>query len=86
MTKPHHPWLHGQIERMNRTLKDATVKRYHYETDEQLTTHLQLSHDAYDHAKHLKTLKGLPPTSPSAKQGPKSQNASYQIRQNTPWD
>ncbi len=28
LTKPNHPWTNGQVERMNRTLKDATVKRF----------------------------------------------------------
>src|SRR6202162_20325 len=32
LTKPNHPWTNGQVERMNRTLKDATVQRYHYGT------------------------------------------------------
>ena len=32
LTKPRHPWTNGQVERMNRTIKDATVKRFHYET------------------------------------------------------
>jgi transposase InsO family protein len=36
LTKPNHPWTNGQVERMNRTLKDATVKRYHYESHDQL--------------------------------------------------
>src|ERR1700761_6620601 len=27
LTKPNHPWTNGQVERMNRTLKDATVRR-----------------------------------------------------------
>ena len=31
----------GQVERMNRTIKDATVKRYHYDTHDQLRAHLQ---------------------------------------------
>ncbi|MEM9628708.1 MAG: IS481 family transposase [Pseudomonadota bacterium] len=61
LTKPNHPWTNGQVERMNRTLKDATVKRYHYETHQQLKAHLQLFLDAYNHAKRLKTLKGLTP-------------------------
>jgi len=61
LTKPNHPWTNGQVERMNRTLKDATVKRYHYETHEQLKTHLNLFLDACNHAKRLKTLKGLTP-------------------------
>jgi hypothetical protein len=30
----------GQIERMKRTLKDAEVKRFHYETHDELRTHL----------------------------------------------
>jgi transposase InsO family protein len=33
--KPNHPWTNGQVERMNRTLKEATVRRYHYETHRQ---------------------------------------------------
>ena len=46
---------------MNRTLKEATVKRYHYESHEQLDTHLQLFVDTYNHACRLKTLRGLAP-------------------------
>src|SRR3984885_14062748 len=40
LTKPNHPWTNGQVERMNRTIKDATVKRYHYESNGQLVRHL----------------------------------------------
>ena len=61
LTKPNHPWTNGQVERMNRTIKDATTKRYHYEDHDQLEAHLDLFLDAYNHARRLKTLKGLTP-------------------------
>ena len=61
LTKPKHPWTNGQVERMNRTLKEATVKRYHYDTHEQLRTHLGDFVSAYNFARRLKTLKGLTP-------------------------
>ncbi len=60
LTKPHHPRTNGQVERMNRTLKEATVKRYYcccYETHDQLRSRLA----AYNFARRLKTLKGLTP-------------------------
>ena len=46
---------------MNRTLKDATVKRDHYESHDELRARLQLFLDAYDHARRLKALRGLTP-------------------------
>lgn len=61
LTKVNHPWTNGQVERMNRTLKEATVKRYYYETHEQLKQHLYDFVNAYNFAKRLKTLKGLTP-------------------------
>jgi transposase InsO family protein len=61
LTKPNHPWTNGQVERMNRTLKEATVNRYHYETNEQLKAHLSAFLMAYNFAKRLKTLHGLTP-------------------------
>src|SRR4249919_489684 len=61
LTKPNHPWTNGQVERMNRTLKEATVRRYHYETHDQLREHLDTFLAAYNFAKRLKTLKGLTP-------------------------
>jgi transposase InsO family protein len=61
LTKPRHPWTNGQVERMNRTIKDATVRRYYYDSHDQLRHHLQLFLDAYNHARRLKTLRGLTP-------------------------
>ncbi|MDX9698725.1 MAG: integrase core domain-containing protein, partial [Rhodocyclaceae bacterium] len=50
-----------QVERMNRTIKEATVKRYHYRSHDQLKSHLQTFLMAYNFARRLKTLKGLTP-------------------------
>ncbi len=61
LTKPNHPWTNGQVERMNRTLKEATVYRYYYDTHEQLREHLTTFVMAYNFAKRLKMLKGLTP-------------------------
>jgi len=41
LTKVRHPWTKGQVERMSRTIKEATVKRYHYDTHDQLDTLLR---------------------------------------------
>jgi len=46
---------------MNRTIKDATVKRYFYDTHNQLKAHLTDFLRAYNFARRLKTLKGLTP-------------------------
>ncbi len=61
LTKPNHPWTNGQVERMNRTIKDATVKRYHYENHDQLRPHLADFLDAYNYARRLKALSDLTP-------------------------
>jgi transposase InsO family protein len=61
LTKPNHPWTNGQVERMNRTIKEATVKRYHYDSHNQLRAHLGDFVSAYNFARRLKTLKGLTP-------------------------
>ena len=76
LTKPNHPWTNGQVERMNRTIKDATVKRYHYESHDQLVRHLANFVAAYNFARRLKTLNGSPPTSSSANNGQPSLNDS----------
>ena len=61
LTEPRHPWTNGQVERMNRTLKEATVRRYHYASHDELRVHLQLFLDAYNYARRLKTLRGITP-------------------------
>jgi transposase InsO family protein len=61
LTEPRHPWTNGRVERMNRTLKDATVKRYHYGSHDELRHHLQLFVNAYNYGRRLKTLRGLTP-------------------------
>ena len=59
LTKPKHPWTNGQVERMNRTIKDATVKKYYYQSHDELKKHLHTFLMAYNFAKRLKTLKGM---------------------------
>src|SRR4051795_809008 len=61
LTRPRQPWTNGQVERMNRTLKEATVKRFHYSSHEHLRQHLSDFVSAYNFARRLKTLKGLTP-------------------------
>ncbi len=61
LTKIKHPWTNGQVERMNRTIKEATVKRFHYDDHDQLRNHLANFISAYNFGRRLKTLKGLTP-------------------------
>ncbi|WP_454918634.1 IS481 family transposase [Xanthobacter sediminis] len=61
LTKVKHPWTNGQVERMNRTIKDATVKRFHYDDHRQFQTHLTDFVAAYNFGRRLKTLRGLTP-------------------------
>jgi hypothetical protein len=43
----------GQAERMNRTIKDATIKTYHYDDLENLKAHVMAFVTAYNFAKHI---------------------------------
>ena len=61
LTRVKHPWTNGQVERMNRTIKQATVNRYHYDDHKQFENHLQNFMNAYNFARRLKSLKGLTP-------------------------
>jgi hypothetical protein len=53
LTRPNHPWTNGQVEWMNRMLKDATVKRCHYGTHAQIKEHLHAFLMAYNFVKRL---------------------------------
>ncbi|SNT73819.1 hypothetical protein SAMN05444959_105265 [Paracoccus seriniphilus] len=46
---------------MNRTIKEATVKRFHYDNHDQLRTRLADFLAAYNFGRRLKTLSGLTP-------------------------
>jgi transposase InsO family protein len=61
LTQPNLPWTNGQVARTNRTIKDATVKRCHYDSHDQLRNHLSDFLNAYNYARRLKTLSGLTP-------------------------
>lgn len=60
-TKPKHPWTNGQVGRMNRTIEDATAKRFHYDDHDQVRRHRADVVSACDFGRRLKTLKGLTP-------------------------
>lgn len=46
---------------MNRTIKDATAEREHYASHDELRLHLQVSMEAFNYGRQLKTLRGLTP-------------------------
>jgi hypothetical protein len=63
LTNTNHPWIHDQVERMRRTLKEATVKikKDYHQSQQHLTEHLYAFLMADNFAKRLKPLKGLTP-------------------------
>ncbi len=61
LTRPCHPWTDGQAERMNRTVKDATIKAFHYPDLEALRAHVPAFVAAYNFAKRLKALRWRTP-------------------------
>lgn len=46
---------------MNRTIKDSAVKHFHYDSHDELRTHLADFMAAYNFARRPKTLNGLRP-------------------------
>ncbi len=74
---------------MNRTIKDATVKRFPYDGHEQLRRHLADFIAAYDYGADPRPSRDLRPTKTSANGGPTNPNAlpstrSSQCRDETP--
>ena len=59
--RPSIPGPTARSRRMNRTIKDATVRRFYYESHDQLRWHLADFVSAYNFGRRLKTLKGLTP-------------------------
>jgi transposase InsO family protein len=60
-TTVKHPWNNGQVECMNRTLKEATVNTFYYASHDELKRHLHAYLMAYNFAKRLKAIKGNTP-------------------------
>src|SRR5918997_1702144 len=61
LTKRYHPWTSGQAERMNRTVKEATIRAFHYPDLEALKAHVLSFVAADNFAEHLKRLRWRTP-------------------------
>ncbi len=65
---------------MNRTIKEATIKRYHYDDHDQFPSHLADFVNTYNFDRRLKTLRDSSRSSLYAKSGQKNKTGSDQIR------
>lgn len=59
LTKPNHPCTNSQVERMNRTIKEATVRRYNYDSYDLLRTSVADFLAACNFGRRRKILNGL---------------------------
>ncbi len=80
LTKPRHPWTNGQVERMNRTIKDATVSATTTTATNSSGSTSATSSPPTTSAAGSRPSKASHPTKPSAKHGRKNPTASPQIR------
>ena len=74
LTKIKHPWTNGQVERMNRTIKEATVKRYHYDSHDQFEATLPTSSRPTITLGGSRPSRASRPTNTSANSGQTSRN------------
>ena len=82
LAKPRHPWINGQVAWMNRTIKEGTVKRYQYETHDELRQRLGDFVAAHNFDRRLKT-QG-PDTLRSHLQSVASQAQAIHVRSDPP--